>query len=289
MSISRVQYSAIDSETGAHAVVNSDVSAILSGKGFTVANKMDIPTLKVGAISLTVPGAVASSLTFNMTAANADLTYTANVDGSAGNDITITHLQEVGNSRPLTVSVSANNQILVSLATSAVGVITSTAAQVKAAINAHPQASLLVTCEDEGAGAGIVNDMALANLAGGQDAINCRLGVAAFSSEAGTFYVSLLENYYFINGADFPPVNCSRVGTPEASDVTVSTLVDPALLTVAGQSSLDMLVLAGTPVAGQFRKVWDLAPGKTYVIAITNTNTTTATVGYDLFWTEEAY
>ncbi len=64
-----------------------------------------------------------------------------------GNDLTAQLVDPHANNSPLRRRALADNAITVSLATNATGAITSTAAQVIAAINAHPAASALVDRE----------------------------------------------------------------------------------------------------------------------------------------------
>ena len=88
-----------------------------------------------------------------------------------GNDITAEFRNPGVPNSPLTVSVSGND-IVVSLATDAAGALSSTAAQVVAAINAHPAASPLVVATSSRArpirgnrpGTGIVQPRAKVNL-----------------------------------------------------------------------------------------------------------------------------
>lgn len=110
-----------------------------------------------------------ATLTTALAGANDDLKYTADARGSSGNDIRIAYVA-AGVSTPLSVSV-AGKDITVNLATDAAGVATSTAAQVRDAVNADAGASALVTVADETGndGTGVVADMSPTNLAGGSD------------------------------------------------------------------------------------------------------------------------
>ncbi len=82
-----------------------------------------------------------------------------------GNDIQVEFLGSRTANTPLTVTV-AGKRITVRLSTAAAGVLTSTAAQVRDAINADPNAAALVTAYTwaGNAGAGIVPPRALVNL-----------------------------------------------------------------------------------------------------------------------------
>jgi len=102
---------------------------------------------------------------------NNALRFTAKGYGVAGNDIRIQLKDPGGNDQALAVDV-VGKDIVVSLATGNAGAITSTAALVKAAVEASAAASL-VTVADEGAstGAGVVAAVAMGALAGGVDGV----------------------------------------------------------------------------------------------------------------------
>lgn len=111
-----------------------------------------------------------ATLTTALTGTNNDLTYTADTEGAAGNDIRVAYTNPGTASAALAVTV-AGNDITVSLATDVGSAITSTAAQVRDAVNASAAASALVTAAnaDGNDGTGIVTAMPLTNLAGGAD------------------------------------------------------------------------------------------------------------------------
>ncbi len=101
------------------------------------------------------------------------LTFTAVAYGAEGNDITIAYVDPAANDAELSVSVDGTD-IVVSLATGVAGAITSTAAEVLAAIEATPAADALVTvvinAADTGAGddgSGVVTALAAAPMTGG--------------------------------------------------------------------------------------------------------------------------
>lgn len=295
MSVQKSQYNGIESVTNAHAVITTDHAFIHEGIAFTVANKMDVAGGKVGAIQLNIPANVAASVTVNMTAATSDLTYTAKAAGSAGNGITVTHIDPAGNNKPLIVSVTANDDITISLATGAAGAITSTAALVKAAVNSDTVASSLVTCEDEGVGSGLVNALATTNLTGGTNAAYVHFKPSKVSATAGPVYVALLENYNFAAaGGAIVPLNRNRM-KDYASVLTVKGIADATVVSGTAPQSLDMTVLVGNTTAGKLgssssaAEEWVLKAGNTYLITFSNATSpsVTATVGYELFWYEE--
>ncbi|BCS54553.1 hypothetical protein [Geobacter sp. SVR] len=114
--------------------------------------------------------AVAASLATGVVANNNALTLTAKKAGADGNDITITLIDPPGNNVALSVDV-VGRDINVTLATDGASAITSTAALVKAAIEASSAADL-VTVAHTGASTGAAAVVAVAptNLAGGTDA-----------------------------------------------------------------------------------------------------------------------
>lgn len=130
------------------------------------------PSVRQGLGDLTVPAAsaLAASVTVIPAGANNAVMLTANVAGALGNDISVQLIDPGLPSQALAVSV-VDKAILVRLATNAGLAITSTAAQVIAAINAHWMASHLVTAADGSGsnGTGVVTAMAHAHLAGGAD------------------------------------------------------------------------------------------------------------------------
>lgn len=115
-----------------------------------------------------IAGALKATLNTGTTGANNAITWTAQTAGAAGNSITIRLQDPGGNNQPLTVNVTTTN-IVVLLATDGGGLITSTAAQVEAAILASAPASALVTATNQApsTGAGLVVATGPTNLASG--------------------------------------------------------------------------------------------------------------------------
>lgn len=122
----------------------------------------------------TAPGAatkVDASLTVGVVSANNAVTFTAQPDGAAGNLVSVRLVDPRANSAALSVAV-VDKAITVSLATSNVGAITTTATQLIAAIAAHEGASALVTAASAAgsSGAGVVVATPTVNfLSGGAD------------------------------------------------------------------------------------------------------------------------
>lgn len=111
-----------------------------------------------------------ATLTTGTVGANNAITWTAQDPGADANEVRIRLLDPAGNSQALAVDVDGDD-IIVSLATNGSGVITSTAAQVIAAVNEHDAASGMVVAANAAgsSGAGVVLAVALTNLAGGSD------------------------------------------------------------------------------------------------------------------------
>lgn len=101
---------------------------------------------------------------------NNAILFTAKLRGTAGNAITVALVDPASNNAALGVVV-AGTAITVNLATGAGGAITSTAAQVIAAVNASAAAAALVTAANAGAstGAAAVVAAAAGALSGGAD------------------------------------------------------------------------------------------------------------------------
>jgi hypothetical protein len=112
--------------------------------------------------------AVIASLTTGVEGNNNAILWTAIKGGTGGNGIKIQLKDPAGNDQLLKVLVETDT-IIVSLATGGAGAITSTAAQVIAAVNASLLVKDLVTAANAGTstGAGVVAAVAATSLAGG--------------------------------------------------------------------------------------------------------------------------
>lgn len=113
---------------------------------------------------------VKASLQTGTVTANNGITYTSKLAGVLGNKINLRLVDPKTNSAALSVVVSQQD-ILVTLATSAAGAITTTAAQLIAAITASPLAGALVSATATGAstGATVLTAATRQYLDGGQD------------------------------------------------------------------------------------------------------------------------
>lgn len=118
------------------------------------------------ASSASVPASLATALTGD----NNDIQLYAATAGADGNDITLALVDPSGNDESLAVTVT-DSAISASLATDGAGAITSTAAEVVAAINAEGDAAELVTAylKSGNDGSGVVTALAATALSGGAD------------------------------------------------------------------------------------------------------------------------
>jgi hypothetical protein len=145
----------IDFGTANPGSLGIQVTAVASGKTYALSHAAGPP----------------ASLTTALAGENDDLTYAADASGQGGNNIRVAYVV-AGVDTPLSVSV-AGNDITVNIATDAGGIATSTAAEVRDAVNAHAGASALVTAANATGndGTGTVADMAPVSLAGGNDGL----------------------------------------------------------------------------------------------------------------------
>lgn len=147
----------------------STVGAFAQATGVTTKNKVFGPLGDSCRWGWTIGGSsIAATLTTALTGANNDMVFTADTAGSGGNAITVAYVDPAAISQSLGVVV-AGSAITVNLATDGAGAITSTAAQVKTAIDASGPAAALVNVANAGGdtGAGVVTAMAAAALSGG--------------------------------------------------------------------------------------------------------------------------
>ena len=112
--------------------------------------------------------AVKAVYTTALAGVNNDLTFLAKTAGTAGNSITVALVDPQGNDAALSVDVNSS-AITVNLATGSGGAITSTATQVKNAINVDVAAKALIAASvaPGNSGSGVVTALTAKNLAGG--------------------------------------------------------------------------------------------------------------------------
>jgi len=134
-----------------------------------------IQTVRSSVIGLigTAPGAtpdVKATLAFGTVASNNALTITSKLTGALGNAISLELVNPGTNSASLTITVTGQ-AIRASLATSSGGAITTTAAQLKTAIEGNTAANALVAVANTSTstGAGVVAALAATSLSGGVD------------------------------------------------------------------------------------------------------------------------
>ncbi len=154
-------------------------------------NRQDLVADDAGGVR-PAAAAVAASLVTGVVANNNAIAFTAVAPGAAGNDISVALVDPDGNDQALSVDVIGRD-IVVSLATGSGGAITSTAAEVIAAIEASAAADL-VAVDNSGAstGAAAVAAVALADLAGGTAAeVGRQVFVVSIDAVAGTLFMDL--------------------------------------------------------------------------------------------------
>jgi len=134
----------------------------------------------------------AASYTTVLSGANNDLVWTAigQFQGVLGNSISIAYVDPSGASHALPVTVTGN-AISVSLATDTSSAITSTAAQVEAAVEAHAVAGLMVSAANSvsDSGAGVVTALSATHLSGGEGDFGTALSAATAQTEIITMEV----------------------------------------------------------------------------------------------------
>jgi hypothetical protein len=145
-------------------------------------------------------GGTKATLSTSLTGNNNDLTYTAVSGGTWGNAIKVEYLDPSAASAALAVSVNYTAStgaptISVSLATNSGSTITSTAASIKTAVDAHPLASQLVTVANKTSndGTGVVTAMSATALATG-----------ANSGVAEPLYFKVANKYNVVVDVDDP-------------------------------------------------------------------------------------
>jgi VCBS repeat-containing protein len=124
-------------------------------------------TISVGGPWAQSAKAAAAALTTALAGANNDLTFTAKTTDATGNSTTVAYVV-AGNDTALSVGV-VGSAITVNVATDSGGAATSTATQVRTAVNASTPASALVTASLAAGndGSGVVDALAATPLAGG--------------------------------------------------------------------------------------------------------------------------
>jgi hypothetical protein len=149
-------------------VRSGSIAWVRAGEEIDAEDELAVGT---GGKAIKADSAVAASLATGKVSDNNAITYTAVDAGDDGNDLAVEMLN-TGKEKALSVDVDGDT-ISVTLATNGTGAgeVTSTAAQVIAAIAEHDTASQLVKAANTGAssGAGVVAAVAKTSLAGGTE------------------------------------------------------------------------------------------------------------------------
>jgi hypothetical protein len=175
------------------------------GGGDVVVAEADAPVMLLSGAGAPV-SAVRATVDINPTGDDNGLTFTARQYGAGGNRISVQYLDPAANDAALSVSVSGL-AIVVSLATGEAGAITSTAAEILAAIEASQAATEIVAVAIDAAdsgegddGSGIVTEMARTHLADGA-------GTAIGEASPGALYVNTdAATVYRNSGTRLAPV-----------------------------------------------------------------------------------
>lgn len=209
-----------------------------------------IKALSTGIIGLiaTAPDAqaeVKAKLNTGVIASNNAQTFTAKLDGAAGNAIRLSLVDPLANNAALAITVEGT-VITVKLATSAGGAITTTATQLAAAIAANAAANALVGVVSTGAstGAGVVATLPATFLTGGRNEafplgartlITDVRGAIAKAGATGTLKPALEA----ISDQCSPVIVLVRVdvATGDAEDPTQDDLVNAGLALLLGAQS----------------------------------------------------
>lgn len=282
----------IDGENAGIATQTVEHMMIHKGQFFTLPVSLTVANTKVGAIWLAPPAGVAASLTVTGGTGAGDVTYTALATGADGNNISIEHVDPGAASQELSVVVTGTD-IVVNLATGSNSAISSTAADVKAAVNADTYAARLVSAEDEGSGTGLVTEAAHAHLEGGVTEVEMHLKVPTIGSSVGPMTVVIEEDVTFTGTTATPtPVNRNRKSS-RASTVVCKTCADATLVDGDNDLDIDGIIIPGATQGsmkvgsvGSLGEEFVLDPGKNYVIHITNGSGNSATVNASVSWYE---
>jgi hypothetical protein len=162
--------SEFDSTLRVDAVRSTSIAFVQAGEEI---NESDLIAVGAGGKAIKADSATKAEAKTGAVGENNALTYTANEAGDEGNALSIALIDPAGANKALAVNVDGH-EIKVSLATDGANAITTTAAQVIAAIAEHDTASQLIAAANTGAsnGTGKVKAVAKTALAGGADSAN---------------------------------------------------------------------------------------------------------------------
>lgn len=206
--------------------------------------------------------ATQATLNFNPTGDDNSLTLTARAYGSIGNAISIAYVDPGAADAELSVSVF-RQEITVSLATDGDELITSTAADVLAAIEDSVDAAKLVTVAvhtgDSGSGddgSGIVTAMAKAPLVGGA-------GTGIGTADPGAIYIDTTAGIAYINtGTTAVPVWGSVAASAEVP-YTVAIALAASATTDGMDITITMQDGRGDAIAGVYEFEWWISEAET--------------------------
>jgi len=213
-----------------------------------------------------------ASLTTALTGTNNDLKFTAYDSktwyGTLGNAITIAYVN-AGASKPLAITVSGS-AISVQLATNGSSVITSTANDILAAINADATTSKMVvaTLAAGNTGAGVVTALTATHLASGANGTNqVTTGIGVI-----TTFIMVEDKLYIANGND----KSAYVDLTTMNVVKFTAVTDPANAPTAAAfgSGLTYATSSGSP------NIYTVYYSITFNGAIGNTKNSPILTGY---------
>ena len=269
--------------------ITTDHSLIHAGLAYTVTGSFAKADTRA-AIGIKAPTATAASKTVAMADTDANLLYTAKTKGKDGNGWRVTHVAPAGATAALSVAVSYKT-IVVNLA-KADDAVTSTAAQVAAAVNASVAGDFIAaTVPGDGA---VVNAVAEQTLEGGADAVYLHFKPIDITSFEAVATIRLHEVATFSGEAVDPmweAVNQNRVCSL-TSAVTITSSAEATLNTTADDHEVLFTKYARGSAQAQARHTGSvgspeeivLKPGAQYVLEIERGNTA---VDFQLFWYEE--
>lgn len=161
-----------------------------------------------------------AALTTSLTGDDNDLVITRIIAGEAGNAVTVEFADPSANDAALSVAVTPA-AIVVNLATDSEGTITSTAAEVAAALAADPVFAqhFTVANADSNDGSGVVTALAETNLTGGTEGTFATLA----GGYTGTGTANFAREYRNVGGTDAINLNLASSTSPDI-DVVVQRL-----------------------------------------------------------------
>lgn len=161
------------------------------------------------------------------------LVWKAKHGGVDGNQISVALVDPGGNNVPLSVSVAATDDITVTLATDGGGAITSTAAQVKTAVEANPTANALVDVTLVASpGDGVVVAAGAATLTGGEDGKKLTITGSTIGGNNKTVLIAtLIDSRTVLLGSHLTPAALTSPDSTPA--LTLKWQKDPNFTTEA--------------------------------------------------------